>query len=126
MNNDSFEAAKNLGISKSIPYSEVKQKLNNYYSITKTKEELVDKLYLRQQENNESIQSFARNVKLIGHRAYFDGDLDMLEKILIKVFTNGLCDEKSRERVLLYKPNTLTEAAKYAQFSEAVVRVVQH
>ena len=50
----------------------------------------------------------------------------MLEKILIKVFTNGLRDEKSRKRVLLYKPNTLTEAAKYAQFSEAVVRVVHN
>ena len=50
----------------------------------------------------------------------------MLKKILIKVFTNGLCDEKSRERVLLYKPNTLTEAAKYAQFSEAVIRVVNN
>ena len=50
----------------------------------------------------------------------------MLEKILIKVFTNGLCDEKSRERVLLYKQNTLTEAATYAQFSEAVVRVVHN
>ena len=36
------------------------------------------------------------------------------------------CDEKSRERVLLYKPNTLTEAGKYAQFSEAVVQVVHN
>ena len=50
----------------------------------------------------------------------------MLEKFLIKVFTNGLHDEKSRERVLLYKPNTLTEEAKYVQFSEAVVRVVHN
>ena len=50
----------------------------------------------------------------------------MLENILIKVFTNGFRDKKSRERVLLYKPNTLPEAAKYAQFSEAVVRVVHN
>ena len=75
-----FEAAKYLGIRKSTLYSEAKQKLKDYYAITETKEELVENLYLRQQEKNENIQSFARNVKLIGHRAYPDGDLDMLEK----------------------------------------------
>ena len=126
LNNDSFEAAKYLGITKSTPYDEAKQKLKDYYATTETKEELVEKLYFRQQEKIESIQSFARNIKLIGHRAYPDGDLEMLEKILIKVLTNGLRDEKSRERVLLYKPNTLTGAAKYAQFLEAVVQVVHN
>ena len=34
----------------------------------------------------------------------------MLET-LIKVFINGLRDEKSRERFLFHKPKTLTEAA---------------
>ena len=126
LNDDFFEAAKYLGITKSTPYDEAKQKLKDYYAITETKEELVEKLNFRQQEKNESIQSFARNIKIIGHRAYPDGDLEILEKLLIKVFTNGLRDEKLKERVLLYKPNTLTEAAKYAQFSEAVVRVVHN
>ena len=126
LNNDSFDTAKYLGITKSTPYDEAKQKLKDYDDITETNEELVKQLYLRQQENNKSIQSFARNIKLIGQRAYFDEDLEMLKKILIKVFTNGLRDTKSRERVQLYKPNTSTEAAKYAQFFEAVVRVVHN
>ena len=88
LNNDSFEDAKYLGITKSTSYGEAKQKLKDYYAITETKEELVEKLYLRQQEKNESLQSFAKNVKLIRHRAYADGELDMLKKILITVFTN--------------------------------------
>ena len=50
LNTDSFEAAKYLGITKSTPYDEAKQKLKDYYAITVTKIELVEKLYLRQQE----------------------------------------------------------------------------
>ena len=78
LNNDSFEAAKYLGITKSTLYDEAKQKVKDYYALTETKEEIVEQLYLRQQEKNESIQSFARNIKLIGNRAYPDRDLEML------------------------------------------------
>ena len=42
LNNDSFEAAKYFGITKSTPYNEAKQKLKDYYSITETKKELVE------------------------------------------------------------------------------------
>ena len=43
LNNDSFEAAKYLGITKSTSYDEAKQKLKDHYAITETKEELVKK-----------------------------------------------------------------------------------
>ena len=42
---------------------------------------------------------------------------------MMQVFVNGLRDYNSRERVILYSPKTLTEAAKYARFSETAVRV---
>ena len=48
-----------------------------------------------------------------------------MESLLIKVFINGLRDDTSRERVLLYKLKTLTDAAQYARFSEAAVRVAR-
>ena len=70
-----FEAAKYLGITKSTSYYEDKQKLKDQHAITETKEELIEKLYLRQQKKNESIYSFAKNIKLITHRAYPNGDL---------------------------------------------------
>ena len=122
---DAFEAAKHLGIKSSTPYEETKQKLKDYFAITETKEELIEKLDLRHQGPNESIESFARDIRLIGHRAYPKGDPDLLERILIKTFTNGLRDDRSRERVLLHKPKSLTEAAQYARFSESVVRVAR-
>ena len=44
---------------------------------------------------------------------------------MIKVFTSGLRDDRFRERVILQTPKTLTEAAQYARFSEAAVRVTR-
>ena len=102
------------------------KKLRDYFAITETAEELREKLDLRKQEPGESIEAFARDVKLIGHRAYPNGDPELLEHILIKQFTAGLRDEKSRERVILKVPKTLTDAASYARFAEAAVRVAKN
>ena len=46
-----------------------------------TKEELQNKLNLRVQEPNESIEAFARDVKLIGHKAYPKGEPELLESM---------------------------------------------
>ena len=123
---NSFEASKHLGIKFDTEYSVAKQKLKDYFAITETKEELREKLDLRFQEASESIEAYARDIKLIGHKAYPNGDPDLLENILIIVFIHGLRDDKSREHVLLYSPKTLTEAAQYARFSEAAVRVAKY
>ena len=122
---DSFEAATHIGIKPNTPYAKAKQKLKDYFAITETKEELREKLDLRQQEAGETIEAYARDIKLIGHKAYPDGEPRLLESVLIKVFINGLRDDTSRERVLLYKPKTLTDAAQYARFSETAIRVAR-
>ena len=72
-----------------------------------------------------SIEAYARDIKLIGHSAYPDGEPRLLESVLIKVFINGLRDDTSRERVLFYKPKTLIDPAQYLWFSEAAVRVAR-
>ena len=123
---NSFEASKHLGIKSDTEYSVAKQKLKDYFAITETKEELREKLDLHFQKAGETIEAYAQYIKLIGHKAYPNGDPDLLENILIKVFIHGLRDDKSRERVLLYSPKTLTEVAQYARFSEAAVRVANN
>ena len=99
--------------------------LKDYYAVTETKEELRDKLNLRVREVGETIKSFARDVKLIGHKAYPNSDSQLLDSIMMQVFVNVLRDPTSRKRIILYSPKTLTEASKYAQFSETPVRVAQ-
>ena len=120
---NSFEAARHLNIKSDTPYAEAKQKLKDYYAVTETKEELREKLNMRVQEPGETIESFSRDIKLIGHKAYPNSDPQLLESMMMQVFVNGLRDPTSRERVILYSPKTLTEAAKYARFSETAVRV---
>ena len=123
---ESFEAASHLGIQDDTDFDIAKAKLKAYFAITETPEELKERLGLRRQEVGESIEAFARDIKLIGHRAYAGKDTEMLEDIMINVFIRGLRDESSRERVLLKSPKTLTEAAQYARFSEAATRVAKH
>ena len=118
-----FEAARHLNNKSDTPYLEAKQKLKDYYAVTETKEELRDKLNLRVLEVGETIESFARKLKLIGHKAFPNSDSQLLESMMMLVFVNGLKDSTSKERVLLYSPKTLTEGAKYARFSENAVRV---
>ena len=97
LDGDSFEAAQYLGIDATTKFCVAKQKLKDYSAITETKEELIDKLYLRRQEYGETIESFARDIKLIAHRAYLIvTDHRMLERIIIKVYKSGLCDDRSR------------------------------
>ena len=122
---ESFEAATHLGIKPETPYSETKKRLKDYFATTETKEELKEKLNLRHQEADESIESYARDIKLIGHKAYPNGDPELLETILVQVFVRGLRDDGSRERVMLKSFKSLTEAAQYARFSEAAVRVAK-
>ena len=71
---NSFKAARHLNIKSDTPYVEVTQKLKNYYSVTETKEELREKLNLRIHKVGESIESFMRDVILIGHKAYPNSD----------------------------------------------------
>ena len=92
--------AKHLNLKSTTDIDVAKAKLNDYFAISETSEELRERLDLRRQEAEKSIKSFAGDVKLIKHRAYrIEADPVMLEQILIKQFTNCLKNELSRERV---------------------------
>ena len=126
-NVECFEVAKHLDLKSTINFDEAKAKLKNYFAITKISEKLRERLDFRRQEAGESIESFACDIKLIGHREYPKAAYPaMLEHILIKQFVNGLSNEVSRERVILKAPKTLTEAAQFAQFEESSVRVARN
>ena len=108
-------------------FDEAKAKLKDYFAITETSEELRERLDLRRQETGESIELFARDIKLIDHRAYPKAaDPAMLEHILIKKFVPGLSNKVSRESVILKAPKTLTEAAQFARFAKSAFRVTRN
>ena len=122
LNGDLFKATHYLGINAIVKFSVAKHKLKNYFPITEIKEKLIEILYLRLQEYGKTIESFARNIKLISHRAYPKvTDNQMLDSIMIKLFRSGIRDDCSRERVILQTLTPFTKAAQYARVSEAVV-----
>ena len=66
---NSFEVYKQLDIKSDTEYWVAIQKLKYYFAITETNEELRDKLDLCFQESKETIETYAWNIKLIGHKA---------------------------------------------------------
>ena len=62
---DSFEAARHIGIQDNTAFDASKEKLKAYFAIIETPEELKDKLGLRRQKAGVTIESFARDIKLI-------------------------------------------------------------
>ena len=103
---DSFEAARHLGIQYNTDFDIAKEKLKAYFAITETPEEIKEKLALRRQEAGETIESFARDIKLIGHKAHTGKDPELLKDIMIYVFIRGLRDEQSRKRTALITQDT--------------------
>ena len=122
---NSFEAATYIGIKPNTLSPETKLNLKDYIDITETKVELRKQLYLRQQKTGQSIKTNAQDIKLIGQKAYLDGEPPFLEYLLINVFINGLRDNTFRARVLLYKPKTLIDATQYPQFFKSADHVAQ-
>ena len=85
----SFETAQNLGLDSTTPFDKATNRLKKYFAITETKEELREKLELRHQEPGDSIEAFARDVKLIKHKAFSKKDPELLNLIFIQVLCVG-------------------------------------
>ena len=78
--------AKHLGLKSTTGYDEAKARLKNYFARAKILKDLKERLDLWRQEASESIKWFARDVKLIKHRAYPKAaDPAMLEHIYISI-----------------------------------------
>ena len=71
---NSFGDARHLGIQDNTDFETAKQKLKAYFAITETPEKRNQTFVVCRQEAGEMIESVARNIKLIGHRAYTGND----------------------------------------------------
>ena len=111
LNVECFEVAKHLGLKSTTNFDEAKANLKEYFAIIEISG--VERATRPPASRSGGcIKFFARDIKLIGHRAYpRAADPAMLEHILIKQFVNGLSNKLSRKGVILKAPKTLTEAA---------------
>ena len=85
-----YEQAKHLGITGAMDVAKAKNKIRDYFAITKTAEKLLAKLDLQKQESGKSIEAFEIDVKFIWNSSYSNGDPALLKHIFINKFNFNL------------------------------------
>ena len=122
---DAFEMAKNLGIKPDTPYVQAVMKLRDHYAITETVEELRERFYGRRQQQTEALETFARDLRVVGNRAFKDVPADVLELLLVRQFIDGIRNPGTRERLILKRESNLTNAIHFARLSETATKVAR-
>ena len=121
LDSDAFEIANNLGIIGTTAYADACKLLKEQYAITETVEEMREKFSQRRQIQGETLDTFARDLRMLANRAFEKVQQDVLEILLIKQFIDGARDITTKERLMVKRPATLTEAVHFARLSEMAV-----
>ena len=122
---DAREIAKYLGMSPTAPYNEAVTKLKDHYALTETPEELREKFTQNLQDTNKTIEDFAREIRVLASSAFNCVQTAILETLIIKQFVDGIRNANTRERLIVKRPATLTEAIHFAHLSEMATKVAR-
>ena len=122
---DALEIARYLGITPATGYKEAVGKLKDHYALTETPEELREKFTHKVQESNESLEDFAWEVRVLASRAFKGIENTILETLMLKQIVDGLRNSNTRERLIVKRPATLTEAVHFARISEMATRLAR-
>ena len=122
---DALEIARYLGITPATGYKEAVGKLKDHYALTETPEELREKFTQKVKESNESLEDFAGEVRVLASRAFKGIENTILETLMLKQIVDGLRNSNTRERLIVKRPATLTEAVHFARLSEMATRVAR-
>ncbi len=85
-----FEIAEKAGINKTTPFKDACDRLKEHYAVTETVEELREKFAQRIQLQNENLDVYSRDLRLLGNKAFDKAPHDIFEILLIKQFIDGI------------------------------------
>ena len=122
---EALEIAKYLLLNPQTEYKEAVNKLKDHYALTETPEELREKFTQKIQDPNETLEDFARDIRVLESRAFKGVETSILETLMIKLYVEGLRNSNTRERLIVKRPATVTEAVHFARLSEMVTRVAR-
>ena len=125
LDTDAFEIAHNIGITNTTVYAEACTKMKDQYALTETVEELREKFSQRRQNAGENLDTYARDLRILASRAFETVAQDVLEILLIKQYIDGIRDATTKERLLVKRPATLSEAVHYSRLSEMAVHAAR-
>ena len=80
---------------------------------------------VRKQESGESLDNFARSLRVLAARAFPDANQEILDILLVQQFTSGLRDAEMRSRLIMKRCETLQVALGAARLIEIAEREVK-
>ena len=87
---EASSTARYLKIDDDTPFADAKRRLTQHYSPQEEPQELRSRFQVRLQESGETIEDFAKDLRVLAARAFPDSSDDMLNVLLVQQFVHGL------------------------------------
>ena len=118
LGSEPFATSRYLGLKDDLDYKEARTRLIQHYSPQEEPVELRSRFQMRMQEGNESLENYARELRVLAARAFPKATADMLDTLMVQQFVLGIRDVETKTRLILKKCTTLQEALNAARLSE--------
>ena len=124
LGSEPFSTARYLGVVDITEYKEARKRLMHHYSPPEEPVELRSRFQCRIQADEESIENFARDIRILAARAFPKAPQDMRETLMVQQFIDGLRDGETKKRLILKKCDMLQDALNAARLSEIANKAV--
>ena len=125
LKDEASNTAFHLNITTATNYDDAKEALMQYFLPVETFEELRTKFHQRYQYNEETLEHFAMELRVLCSKAYKSMGPDELEDMVKLQFILGVRNNVMRERLIVHHPKNLKEAIKYGRFLEVATRTAR-
>ena len=108
-----------LNISDATSYNDAKTTLLQYFSSIETPEELRTNFHQRYQCQDEPLEHFAMELRVLCSKAYARMNPDELDELAKQQFILGLRNHFTREQLIVQRPTKLKDAIEYARLARS-------
>ena len=96
LGSEPFTTARCLGILDATDYLEARKRLIQHYSPDEEPVELRSRFQLRVQDSSETLENFARDLRVLAARAFPHASQEMLDVLMVQQFVHGLRDNETK------------------------------
>lgn len=126
LGDEASNTAFHLGIGDNTPYDNARDTLMQYFSPIETPEELRTKFHQRFQNNEETLEHFAMELRVLCSKAYPNMNEAELEDMAKQQFILGVRNAITRERLIVHRPGNLKEAIEYGRLLEVANKTARN
>ena len=115
---EASDTAFHLNITEATNYEEAKNALMQYFCPVETTEELRTLFHQRYQSEDETLEHFAMELRVLCSKAYTRMNPEELDEIAKQQYILGIRNNIARERLIIQRPTKLKDAMEYARLLE--------